>query len=174
MRRGTRFDRRAVSSVLAVLLLVAVVIVLATTTSGYVLDRDTEVPPPAPQISVSHDTVSVGGDDLVAVTLDGGDVVRIDRLYLVGSKPLDVGGAPGGGTLATEADASRRERLAEAQGGGPPQVGIGETWDAGETISLDPVGDADGVTVRVYWSTRPIEDGTITDDHAYEIVEFTV
>ena len=72
----------------------------ATTVSAFVLAQDSDVPPPAPQISVSHGLVDDGSEQTVAVTLEGGNAVATDQLYVAGSKPLDIGGAPGSGTPA--------------------------------------------------------------------------
>jgi flagellin-like protein len=177
MDRARPGSRRGDAPVVGVLLLVAVVVVLAATTSGYVLSDADGVPPPAPRISVSHETVADGTERTVAVTLTAGDAVRTDRLYVEGSKPIDVGGAPGSATPADETYASSRETLVESPGDDPPQVGIGETWDAGETVYLDPVGSVEALTVRIYWNTRPVEGinpGTVTGDDAYEIAAFTV
>lgn len=169
-------DRRGVAPVIAVAILVALAVVLATTVSAYVLTQE-DVPPPAPQISVSHALVDDGGEQTIAVTLEGGDAVDTDQLYVTGSKPLDVGGAPGSGQAANEGSASSRETFVEASGDNPPQVGIGEQWESGETIYLDPEGDADGVTVSIYWNTEPVagaDPGTVTGDDAYLIAEFRV
>lgn len=169
--------RRGVAPVIAVLLLVALVVVLATTVSAFVLTNETDVPPPAPGISVSHTTVPDGGERTVAVTLESGDAVAIDRLYVIGSKPLDIGGSPGSSTPADDQYASSRENFVEASGSNPPQVGIGPKWESGETVYLDPEGSVDGVTVSIYWNTRPVEGvnpGTVTGDDAYLIAEFSV
>lgn len=170
-------DRRGVAPVIAVTLLVALVVVLVTTVSAFVLANQSDVPPPAPQISVSHATVPDGGERTVAVTLDAGDAVATDRLYVTASKPLDVGGAPGSTAPANDAYASSRENVVEASGDNPPQVGIGEQWESGETIYLDPEGSADGVTVEIYWNTEPVRGvnpGSVEGDDAYLIAEFRV
>ncbi|GAB3315445.1 type IV pilin [Haloplanus rallus] len=175
--RGVLGEKRAVSAVIGLVLLVAVAVVLSATVTGYVLSEGSDVPPPSPRISVSHTTVDDGGDATVAVTLEDGDAVRTNRLYVIGSKPLDIGGPPGDSQSADEAYASDRENVIESSGGRPPQVGIGETWEAGETVYLDPKGDADGVRVRIYWNTQPIQGvnpGTVTGDDAYQLAEFTV
>lgn len=177
MPRDFEEDGRGVAPVIAVTLLVAIVVVLATTVSAFVLAQDSDVPPPAPQISVSHGLVDDGSEQTVAVTLEGGNAVATDQLYVAGSKPLDIGGAPGSGTPANEIYASSRENFVEASDDNPPQVGIGDRWESGETIYLDPEGRADGVTIRLYWNTEPIEGvnpGTVTGDDAYLIVEFRV
>lgn len=175
MSRDLVGGARGVAPVIAVLLLVALVVVLVTTVSAFVLTNQSDIPPPAPQISVSHSLVPDGNEETISVTLEGGESVATDRLYVIGSKPLDIGGAPGSSTPANEAYASDRENFVEASGTNPPQVGIGDQWESGETIYLDPVGTAEGVTVSIYWNTEPVEDinpGTVTGDDAYLIAEF--
>jgi hypothetical protein len=161
--------------VIAVTLLVALVVILATTVSAFVLTQDSDVPPPAPQISVSHKLVPDESERAIAVTLEGGDAVATDQLYVTGSKDLDIGGEPETGTGPDEGSASSRETFVEAPPGESPQVGIGDRWESGETIYLDPVGGAEGVTVSIYWNTEPVEGinpGTVTGDDAYLIAEF--
>ncbi|WP_251328041.1 type IV pilin N-terminal domain-containing protein [Haloplanus pelagicus] len=168
---------RAASAVVGLVLLVAIVVIISTAVSAFVLTEGSDVPPPSPTISVSHTTIDDGGDATVAVTLEDGDAVRIDRLYVSGSKALDIGGPPGGAHPADESYASERERFSESSGGRPPQVGIGDTWEAGETVYLDPTGTTDGVRIRIYWNTEPVRGvnpGTVRGDDAYELVEFTV
>lgn len=170
-------EDRGVAPVIAVALLVALAVVLVTTVSAFVLTNQSDIPPPAPQISVSHTTVPDGGERTVAVTLDAGDAVATDQLYVTASKPLDIGGAPGSSTPANDAYASTRENFVEASGANPPQVGIGEQWESGETIYLDPEGSARGVTIGIYWNTEPIREvnpGTVEGDDAYLIAEFRV
>jgi len=170
-------ERRGVAPVIAVTLLVALVVVLATTVSAFVLTQDSDVPPPAPQISVSHKLVPDGNEQTIAVTLEGGDAVDIDQLYVTGSKQLDIGAAPGETGAANEEFASSRETFVEAPPGDSPQVGIGDQWESGETVYLDPVGDAESVTVSIYWNTRPVEGinpGTVKGNDAYLIAEFRV
>lgn len=177
MPRAGSDGRRGVAPVIAVTLLVALAVVLVTTVSAFVLTDESDIPPPAPQISVSETTVPDGDERTIAVTLEAGDAVVTDRLYVVGSKPLDIGGPPDSDTPANEAYASDRENFVEASGDNPPQVGIGEQWESGETIYLDPVGAAEGVTVELYWNTEPIQGvnpGTVEGDDAYLIAEFRV
>ncbi|RMB13784.1 type IV pilin [Haloplanus aerogenes] len=177
MSRDLGRERRGVAPVIAVTILVAFAVVLATTVSAFVLVDNPDLPPPAPQISVSHQLVSDGDERTIAVTLEGGNAVDTDQLYVTGSKPLDIGGAPGSGTPADETYASDRENFVEAAGDNPPQVGIGEQWESGETIYLDPEGTAEGVTISIYWNTEPIEGGnpgTVTGDDANLIAEFRV
>jgi hypothetical protein len=175
--RDTVGERRGVAPVIAVTILVALVVVLATVVSGYVLVRGSDPPPPAPQITVSHELVPDGSERTVAVTLEAGDAVATDQLYVSGSKPLDIGGSPDSATPANDAYASSKENFVEASGDNPPQVGIGDRWETGETIYLDPEGTAENVVIRIYWNTEPVEGvnpGTVTGDDAYLIAEFRV
>ena len=163
--------------VVAVALLVALVVVLAITVSGFVLTQESDVPPPAPRVSVSYELVPDGSERTIAVTLEGGDAVDTGRLYVTGSADLDIGAAPGETGAADERWASSRETFVEAPPDDPPQVGIGDRWESGETFHLDPIGDATGVTVELYWNTQPVEGinpGTVTGDDAYLIAEFRV
>jgi flagellin-like protein len=176
MNASRRPPHRGVSSTVAVVLMVAVVVLLSTVVSVVVFDVGSQVQSPAPDVVVSHTLVDDGPERSIAVTLEAGDGVRADRLYVSGSAELDIGGAPGSGAPANEAFASDRESFTESSSG-PPQVGVGETWDAGETVYLDPVGSADGVTVSIYWNTARVEGvnpGTVEGENSYLIAEFTV
>ncbi|SFR70095.1 type IV pilin [Halogeometricum limi] len=172
MYRGNR----AVSSVIGVILMIAVVVVVSSSIAFYFWDVAGEQTP-APQISVSHELVQDGDEQTIAVTLEAGNAVQTDRLYVIGSKNLDIGGAPGSATPALERYSSEREAFTESSGGRPPQVGIGETWEAGETVYLDPDGSVDGVTVELHWNTRPVQNvnpGTVEGSQSYKIAEFTI
>jgi flagellin-like protein len=168
-------DTRAASEVTGTVLLVATVVVLAAAVTAAGLGAVPAEQAEAPQVAVSHSLVTDGNERTVAVTLEGGDVVRTNRLYVTASTDVDVGGAPGSAAPANDDHASGREKLAEASGGSP-QVDVGPTWDAGETVYLDPEGDATGVTIRFYWNTDPVRGknpGTVTGEDAYLIAEFT-
>ncbi|WP_363465328.1 type IV pilin [Halogeometricum borinquense] len=171
-----RRENRAATSPIGVVLMVGVVVILASSLAVYfwgVADEQT----PAPQISVSHSLVEDDGEQTIAVTFDAGSAVQTDQLYVIGSKKLDIGGAPDSDAPATEAYASKREKFTESSGSNPPQVGIGETWEAAETVYLDPEGSVDGVTVSIYWNTQPVQGvnpGTVEGAEAYKIAEFTV
>jgi flagellin-like protein len=172
-----RGDSRAVSPVIGTIIMVSVVVILASVVSVFVFDLGPGGQPPAPKISVSHELVDDGGEKTIAVTLESGESVNTDQLYVGGSKDLDIGGPPGSGTPANEKYASNLEAFTESSGNKPPQVGIGDTWDSGETVYLDPVGDAAGVTIRIYWNTEPVEGvnpGTVEGEDSYKIAEFTV
>lgn len=130
--------------------------------------------PPAPRVAVASDLVTDGTERTIAISLESGEAVRTDRLYVSGSRPVDVGGAPDspGNTAADERFASPRERLTESAGGRPPQVGIGERWESGETVYVDPVGSVEGVTVSIYWNTEPVRGvnpGTVEGADSYRI-----
>jgi flagellin-like protein len=177
-----RGDSRGVSPVIGTIIMVSVVVILASVVSVFVFDLGSGGQPPAPQISVSHELVddeTGTGDQTIAVTLESGESVQTDQLYVGGSKDLDIGGAPGTccNKAASESFASSLEKFTESSGSNPPQVGIGDTWDSGETIYLDPEDDAEGVTIRIYWNTEPVEGinpGTVKGDDSYKIAEFTV
>jgi len=166
---------RAVSPIISTILLVAVVVVLSATISVFVLDLGSDLQSEAPYIEVSGEFVQAvdDGERAVAITLTAGDTAQTEQLYVSGSKPLDIGGRPGhSSTPANDAYASRREKFTEASGSNPPQVGIGDTWDAGETVYVDPDGAADGVTISIYWTSTSVEGvnpGTPAGDTTYKL-----
>jgi flagellin-like protein len=167
---------RAVSPVIGVIMMVAVIVILASVTSVVVFNLGDGGQPPSPQVSVSDKLVDDGSEKTIAVTLESGQSVNTDQLYVTGSKEIDIGGAPGSSTPADQSYASSQEAFTESAGSNPPQVGIGPEWDAGETIYLDPVGNAPGTTIRIYWNTQPIKGvnpGEVTGEDSYEVVEFT-
>jgi flagellin-like protein len=172
-------NARGESSVIAVVLMVAVVVILGSVVGGYVFGVGDEQTP-APAVSVSYETVEAGSERTIAVTLEAGDAVETDKLYVIASKDIDIGGAPGSSPAnarANENFASGLEKFTESSGTNPPQVGIGDTWEAGETVYLDPVGSVDGVTVSIYWNTDPVDGvnpGTVRGEDSYKIAEFTV
>jgi hypothetical protein len=165
---------RAAANVLGDLYVVGIVVVLAATAGVFVFGFGSPISNTAPQVGVSHSIVDDGGDSVVAVTLDAGTSVNIDQLYVIASETLDIGGPPGSSTPADDTYASERETFAEASGSNPPQIGIGDTWDAGETVYFDPSGDANGITIGIYWNPEPVEGinpGTVTGDESYKIAE---
>lgn len=165
---------RAVSPIISVILIVAIVVILSATISVFVLDIGTSMHSEAPSIVVSHEFVDAvdGGEKAVAITLDGGNAVQTDRLYVSGSKALDIGGHPDTSSQPANDDyASTREKFTETAGA-TPQVEIGETWEAGETVYIDPEGSADHVTISIYWTSQSVEGvnpGTPTGQTAYKI-----
>jgi FlaG/FlaF family flagellin (archaellin) len=168
---------RAATPVVGVVLMLSVVVLLAAIVSVVVFDVGSQVQSPSPDVVVSDSLVEAGSEQSIAVTMETADGVRTDQIYVTASKDVDVGGAPGSSTPANENYASGSEAFTESSGGNPPQVSLGETWDAGETAYLDPVGGADGVTVRFYWNTAPVEGvnpGRVEGENSYLIAEFTV
>jgi len=168
---------RGVTSIIGVLLMVAVVVVVAATMTVFVFDIGSGLESTAPNAETEYELVADGPERTVAITLSAGDGVATDQLYVVGSKELDIGGAPGSGTPANDQWASSRETFTESAGDNPPQVGIGPTWDAGETVYVDPVGSVDGVTITIYWTSRPVEGvnpGQPAGDYSYKLADFTV
>lgn len=167
--------RRAVSPIISTILLVAVVVILSATISVFVLELGSTIQADAPYIELSGEFVAAvdDGEQAVAITLVAGDTAQTDQLYVSGSKSLDIGGRPSSSsTPANDAYASRREKFTEASGDNPPQVGIGETWEAGETIYVDPEGVADGVTISIYWTSMSVEGvnpGTPAGDTTYKL-----
>ncbi|WP_277542397.1 hypothetical protein [Haloarcula laminariae] len=128
-------------------------------------------------MDTDYELVADGGERTVAITLTTGDAVATEKLYVVGSKDIDIGGAPGSSTPAQERYSSERETFTESSGGNPPQVGIGETWDAGETVYVDPDGGVDGVRITVYWTSESVEGinpGQPEGEYSYKVSEFTV
>lgn len=177
MNDGLDGGRRGASTVVGTILMVAVVVILASTVGLFVFDIGPSPSPTAPQISVSHSVIDDNGDDIVAVTLESGTAVETEKLYVTGSKDIDIGGPPGDSEAANSDYASGREKFTESSDG-TPQIDIGETWDSGETVYLVPSdNDADGVTIKIYWNTRPVEGvnpGEVEGDDSYKIAEFTV
>jgi flagellin-like protein len=168
---------RGVSSVIGVVLAVAIVVALAGVFSALAFSFGDSVQSTAPQVDVSYSLIDDGGERTIAVTHESGESVAIDQLYVTASTPVDIGGAPGSSTPANEAYASEREAFAESSGGNPPQVGVDDTWDAGETVYLDPTGAVTDVTINIYWNTQPVQDvnpGNVEGADSYKIYEFTV
>jgi len=145
---------RAVTPVISTILLVAIAVILAATVSVFALGFTDDVSAERPVVSVSYDLVPDGGEQTIAITNTQGDPVEAAHLTVVGSTDVDVGGPPGtgGGGEATERFASPRERFDE----GGDQVGVGDAWEAGETVHVDPVGSVEDVTVRFVWSEQPV------------------
>lgn len=174
MGQGTA---RGVASLIGILLMVGVVVIIAGTMTVFVFDIGSGVSSPAPKAETDYELVADGDERTVAITLSAGDAIATEKLYVVGSKALDIGGAPGSDTPAQEQYASELENFTESSGGNPPQVGIGETWDAGETVYVDPEGSVDGVRITIYWTSESVEGinpGRPNGEHSYKISEFTV
>lgn len=174
MEKGTA---RGVASLIGVLLMVGVVVIVAATMTVFVFDIGSGLESEAPNIDTDYGLVTDGSERTIAITLSAGDAVDTDQLYVVGSDDLDIGGPPESSTPAQERYASERETFTESSGENPPQVGIGETWDAGETVYVDPVGSVKGVRVGIYWTTGPVEGinpGRPEGEHSHKISGFTV
>lgn len=172
---------RAISSVLASTMLVGMVMILAVVLGSLSMGLNDATPSDVPQISVSTERIADPSDvdESIAVTLDSGTAVAVDHLYVIGSTDLDIGGSADSGVTggAADAHASSREKFTESSPGNPPQVGIGDTWESGETVYLDPVGTTEGTTIRIYWSSQPVtgvNPGTVQGSESYEIVTVTV
>lgn len=168
---------RGVASLVGVLLMVAVLVVVAASMTFFVFDIGAGLQSEAPNVDVDYGLVADGTERTIAITLAAGDAVATDRLYVVGSKDVDMGGAPGSSTPANDQFASPLEKFTESNAGNPPQVGIGPTWDAGETVYVDPVGSVDGVTITIYWTSESVEGvnpGQPEGEYSYKLREFTV
>lgn len=160
---------RAVSSVIAIILLVAVTVILASVISVFALGLAEGTDSGSPVLTTSHRVVDAGGDPLVAVTHEGGDAVDADHLTVTGSIPIDIGGR----TTADDEHASRSETFDE----GSDQVGVGEYWDAGETVYFDPDGDVEGLRLRFVWSEQPAQNvnpGNPSGESAYVVARITI
>jgi len=174
-------SERGVSAVIGVVLLLAVAVLLAVTVGTLALGLGERTQPTAPTISVSHELVDRGdgsGEQLIAITKQSGEPVKTDYLYVGGSKPLDIGAGPDSERPTADADsqASGLEAFTESYMDEPPQVGIGDTWEAGETVYIDPVGEASGTDVTLYWNTRDVagnNPGEVKGSDSYDIGSFT-
>ncbi|GGN17826.1 hypothetical protein GCM10009021_18350 [Halarchaeum nitratireducens] len=150
----------------------------------FVMNLAGETQAKAPTVSVDHritnstggtdyDT-STDGDNLVAVTLESGGPLEIDQLYVTASKEIDIGSAEDPGR-AYESEESLSDREAFTEGTDGPQIGIGETWQAGETIYLNPEGNATDTDVSIYWTSKSLraqEAGEVSPGDSYEIASF--
>ncbi|MBP2252255.1 flagellin-like protein [Halarchaeum solikamskense] len=187
MIRSSTNRERGASSVIGVILLVGIVIVLIGAITPFVMNLAGETQAKAPTVSVDHRITNASGgtdyttdgDNLIAVTLESGGPIQTDQLYLTSSKAVDIGSATGAdGTNAADdinaddEDTPKRERFAE----GNDQTGIGDTWEAGETVYLDPDGSATDTSVSIYWTSKPVkaqDEGEISPGDSYEIASFT-
>jgi flagellin-like protein len=175
--RGRRSDRdRAASSVIGTVLLVAVAVTLSAAVGGFVLSGQ-DTAQRAPVVAVEHQLYQnkspSDSDDVARITFHSGDAIRADRLLVVASKPVDIAGER---TAANGNYASDAERFVESASG-PPQVNVGDTWDAGEPVWISRNGDLEGVTVRIVWNPQPIEGqnpGTVVGEESHVIAEFTL
>jgi len=169
---GGNVDRGA-TSVIGTVLLVGVAVIVAATVTVLALGLTDNAEVETPVVTVSADLVDAGSEKTVVVTHESGDSIPATNLYVVGSKDVDIGGQPGGPDSAQERFASERETFNE----GGDQVDVGDRWEAGETIYLDPVGSVDGATIRIAWSKQPVESfnpGEPRGEDSFVIAEFTV
>jgi len=161
------------------MLMVSVLVVIAATMTVFVFDIGSGLQSPAPNVDTSYQLVPDGSEQTIAITLAAGDAVSTERLYVVGSKDIDISGPPttSGSGAADDQFATELETFTESSGTNPPQVGVGTTWDAGETVYVDPVRSVDGVTITVYWTSRVVEGvnpGRPRGEYSYELTRFTV
>lgn len=158
-------------------IMISIAVIVASVASVFILDVGDSSQEPAPKVTVSYERVDDGSEQTIAITLESGEAVRTDKLYVTGSEDLDIGGAPGSSSPADDQYSSSLEKFTESSGGNPPQVGIGDTWESGETVYIDPDGGVEGTTVRIYWSSKPVEGvnpGTPSGETSYRIAELTV
>jgi FlaG/FlaF family flagellin (archaellin) len=155
--RGTLNGERAVAPVLGVVILVGVVAILSAVVAGYTLTQERGLQNPGPTATFEFElTEDDDGNDLLLVTHTAGDSIPLDRLLLAAEKPVDLGGS---NNAPSQGYATTGEKLDEGDG----QVGVGETWESGETIEVlagdyGPGADElDGVTLRLVWNPREVD-----------------
>ena len=107
MQRG---EARGVTSLIGVILMVGVVVVVAATMTVFVFDIGSGLQSPAPNVDTEYKLVADGSEQTIAITLAAGDAVATDRLYVVGSKDVDMGGPPESSTPANDEFASPLEK----------------------------------------------------------------
>lgn len=168
-------EERAVAPVIGTILLVGVAVIIGATVTVLALGLTETGNADAPTISVSYELVDDGSDRTIAVTHVGGDNVDAERLFVTGSKDIDIGGPPSasGNNAAADQFASERERFNE----GNDQVDVGDEWESGETVHIDPVNDVDGVTIRFAWSEQPVQNvnpGEPRGADSFVVAKFTV
>ena len=160
-RRGTDDGDRAVTPVVGLVVLVGVTAILSAVVAGYVFTQERGLQDPGPTATFEFELTEDGdGNDLLLVTHTAGDSLPLDRLLLVAEKPVDLGGS---NNDPSQGYATTGEKLDE--GDGQPQVGIGETWESGETIEVlagnyddSPRADElDGVTLRLVWNPKEVD-----------------
>jgi flagellin-like protein len=166
---------RAVTPVIATILMVAVVVVLATTISVYFYGLGNTIEP-APNAAFEQQLLDEDGpNERLEVTLTHEDGIRANRVLIVATEPVDIGGPdtdPNGGY------ATVGEKLTE----GNDQSGVGDYWTAGETIKLGGVGDLSGITIRIVWNPTEVkkdgaggrEPSEVIGENAAVIWEHTV
>lgn len=169
-------DNRGVTSGISTILMVAVVVLLGATLSVAFGETVTKAQNPPPTATFEHEKIENGANsDTVELVLTGGESLEADRLLLVASKPVDLGGSS---TPPNPGYATTGEKLTE----GSDQVEIGSVWEAGESILFGANGDLEAVTVRLVWN--PIEvhkDGAggtepsdVIGENSHVLLKFTV
>jgi len=157
--RETLDGGRAVAPVIGVVILVGVVTILSAVVAGFTLTQERGLQDPGPTATFEFElTEDADGNDLLLVTHTAGDSIPLDRLLLAAEKPVDLGGAD---NAPSQGYATTGEKLDEGDG----QVGIGETWESGETIEVlagdyddSPSADElEGVTLRLVWNPREVD-----------------
>lgn len=175
MEYSSDWTNRGVSSVIGTILLVGVTVIIAATVSVLALGVVETGNSNTPTMSVSYTLVDNGSEQAIAITHASGDSIPAEDLYITGSAKMDIGGPPGTKGGANDEWASPREQFIEGNNG--PQVDVGDRWDAGETVYIDPKGSVDGVTVQIAWSRQPVQGqnpGEPRGEDSFVIAEFTV
>jgi FlaG/FlaF family flagellin (archaellin) len=146
-----------VSPVVGVVMIVGVTVVLSAVVAGYGFTQQRGLQSPGPTATFEFDLVqNDDGNDLLLVTHSAGEPIALDKLLLVADRPVDLGGA---NNDPSQTYATTGEKLDEGNG----QVGIGETWEAGETIEVlagdygSGPDELDGVTLRLVWNPREVD-----------------
>jgi FlaG/FlaF family flagellin (archaellin) len=168
-----------VTPVIATVLLIAIILIVAGAVGHTFYDTIADGQQPAPQVAFEYDHHENGAnDDTVTLTHTGGDVLMADRLILIASKPVDLGGPDESDPKPNPGYATVGEKLTE----GNDQTGIGEQWSTGESIIFGAAGDLEGTTVRLVWNPVEIDkdgfngkrpSGVVGED-SYILYKFTI
>jgi FlaG/FlaF family flagellin (archaellin) len=170
-----RTDTTGASAPIGVILMVGAVVIVAASTSLYV-SGSADVEPASPTVSFAYDHDERGAaPDVLRISHVEGDVLRADRVILIASEPVDLGGPD---TEPKAPYATTGEKLTE----GTDQTGVGDEWGAGEEILVGGAGDLGGVTVRIVWNPTEIDkDGAgglepseVVGEDSYVIGSYTV
>lgn len=174
-------NSRAISSVLGIVLLVALIVILGATVGAFSLGLADEVNEVGPNAAFEYRFVDDGsGGQWLEITHNGGDPITANQVVIVASDPVDLGGS---NTEPKSSAATTREKITEKPPGGPPQVGIGDQWTAGESILLAPgSGTLSGTTIKIVWNPEEIEkesgsasdEGEIISDQSQLLAEYTI
>ncbi|WP_137284566.1 type IV pilin [Halorussus salinisoli] len=134
-------DDDAVSPVIGVILMVAITVILAAVIGTFVLGLGDRVSQASPNANFAFDYTTVGNNDAVNITHDGGDGVPSSQVNV----SVDGANAWGPGTGAISGN--------NFQSGGSSwsdKITAGDTLSIKEQSGTDPV--QDGMTVKVIWS----------------------